>query len=48
MLDERINDRLGIFAIDLREHDVARLTLDECCNLAILAAEQEITFPVTG
>ena len=47
VLDERINDRLRIFAIDLREDDVASLALDQRCNLAILAAERKVTFPVT-
>ena len=48
VLDECIDDRLGILAGDLHQHHVARLTFDEGRNLAAPAAAQQITFPVTG
>src|SRR5262245_38801503 len=47
VLDEGVDDGLGIFAVDLREHDVAGLPFDQGGNLAIVAAKQEVTFPVT-
>jgi hypothetical protein len=39
VLDEGVDDGLGILAVDLREHDVAGLPFDECGNLAIFAAK---------
>ena len=47
VLDEGVDDSLGIFAVDLREHDIAGLTFHEGGNLAIVAAKQKVTFPVT-
>src|SRR5215471_16262301 len=46
VLDERTDDSLGIFAIDLCQHEVARLTLHQRCNLAVLTTEEQIAFPV--
>ena len=48
MVDQRIYDRLGILAVDFDQHDIAGMTFDECCNLTIVAAEKQATFPVTG
>src|SRR2546425_13142413 len=48
MFYEGVDDSVRIFAVDFREHDITRLTFDECCYLAILAAEQKVPFPVTG
>src|SRR5471032_481940 len=48
VLDERIDDRFCVLARNLRKHHVARVTLNQRRDLAVLAAEQQITFPVTG
>jgi hypothetical protein len=47
VLDQRIHDCLSILLADLREHHIARLTFNERRDLAVLAAEQQITFPVS-
>lgn len=47
VLDQRIDDRLGIFAVDLHQHHVACLTFHERRDLAVLAAKQQVAFPVT-
>lgn len=47
MLDQRIDDRLGIFASDFHQHHIARLTFNQGGDLAIRIAEQKIPFPVT-
>lgn len=47
MLDERVDDRLRVFAIELHQHHVARLTLDQGCNLAVAATKDQITFPMS-
>jgi hypothetical protein len=47
-LDQRIDDRFGVFARDLYQHHIAGLPLDQGGNLAVLAAEQKIAFPVAG
>src|SRR5271170_2165213 len=48
MLDQRVDDRLRIFAANLDQHRIAGMALDQSRNLAVLAAEQEVTFPVPG
>ena len=48
LLNQCIDHRLGVFAFDPHEHHVARVTFDQGGDLAVVAAEQEITFPVTG
>lgn len=47
MLDQGIDHRLGVLAVDLGEHHVARVALYERCELAIVATEQQIAFSVT-
>ena len=46
MLDERVNNGLSIFFAHRREHHVARLAFDEGRDLAVLAAKQQVAFPV--
>ena len=46
MLDERVDDRLRVFAIELHQHHVARLTLDQRRDLAVATAKDQITFPM--
>ena len=48
MVDQRVDDRLGILVVDFDQHDVACFPFNECCNQIVLAAEQQVTFPVTG
>lgn len=48
MLDQRVDDRLGILVANLYQHHVARLTFDEGRNLSVSATEQQIPLPVTG
>ena len=47
VLDQRVDDRLGVFAIHLHEHDVTRLAFDQCRDLAVAAAKHQVSFPVT-
>lgn len=47
MLDERVDDRLRVFAIiELHQHHLARLTLDQRCELAVATAKDQIAFPM--
>src|SRR6266576_335813 len=46
MLDQRVDDRLRIFAANLDQHRIAGMALDQGRNLAVLAAEQQVAFPV--
>ncbi len=48
VLDERIDDGLCVFAVDPNQHAVATVTLHQGGDLAVVAAEQQITFPVAG
>ena len=45
MVDQRVDYRLGILDVDFDQHDVACFPFYECCNLTVLAAEQQVTFP---
>ena len=47
MLDQRVNDGLGVFALHPDQHDVTRMTFHQCCNLAVVAADEQVAFPVT-
>lgn len=47
LADLPVDDGLRVFASDLHEHDVARLSLGEGCGLTVAAAEQQIPFPMT-
>lgn len=46
MLDERVYHRLRVFAIQLHEHHVARLTLDQGCDLALATTKDQVAFPM--
>ena len=46
ILDQGIDDRLGVLAVDLHQHHVARLPLHQGRDLAVLAAAQQVPFPV--
>ena len=46
MLDESIDHRLGVFARHPDQHHVTRMTLNECCDLAVVAARYQVAFPV--
>ena len=48
MLDQRIDDRLRIFAANLDQHRIAGMALDQGRNLAVLATAQQVAFPVPG
>src|ERR1700687_3720130 len=48
MLDQGVDDRLRIFAANLDQHRIAGMALDQGRNLAVLAAEQQVAFPVPG
>ena len=47
LLDQCTYHRLGILARHSNEHHVARMSLDQGCDLAVVTAAEEITFPVT-
>ena len=47
MLDERINDGLGVFAGHFDEHHVTRLALNQGRDLAVMATDDQIAFPVS-
>jgi hypothetical protein len=46
LLDQGIDDGLGILAVDLGQQQVARMALEERGDLAVVAAEQQVAFPV--
>jgi len=48
VFDQRVDHGLCVLAADPYEHDVARVTLHERGNLAVMAPHQQITFPVAG
>ena len=48
VLDERIDDRLGVLAADLHQHHVSRLALNQRRDLAVPAAEHQVALPVTS
>mgnify|MGYP001813444290 CR=1 FL=1 len=47
LLDERVDHRLGVLALDPGEQHIAAMTFHQGCDLAVLATEQEITLPMT-
>ena len=47
LFDERVDHRLGIFTFYSGEQHVATMTLNQGCDLTVVAAEYEVTFPVT-
>ena len=47
LLDERIDHRFGVLAYYAHEHEVARLALHQNGDLAVVAAEVQVTFPMT-
>ena len=44
---ERGYDRLGVLPVHLHEHRVARSPLDECRDVAVAYARNQIALPVT-
>jgi len=46
MLDQRVDHRLGIFALYPDQHDVARVTFHQSCDLTVVAADNQVTFPM--
>ena len=46
LLDQRIDDRLGGLILDSDQHHVACMTLHQGGDLAVVATEQQVTFPV--
>ena len=46
VFDQGVGDGPSIFARELDQHQVARLTFDQRGNLAVVAATQLVTFPV--
>jgi len=47
MLDECIDDRLGVFARYPDQHDKPRLELNQGRDLAIITTDDQIAFPVS-
>ena len=47
LLDECVDDRPGVFAGDPDQHHVTCVSLDQGCDLTIIAADDQVTFPVT-
>lgn len=47
MLDKRVDDRLCVFAIELHQHHVARLTFYQRRDLAVATAKDQIAFPMS-
>src|SRR5210317_1999880 len=47
MLDECIDDGLSIFAGYSYQHHVTCMTLNQGCDLTVVAADDQVTFPVT-
>ena len=47
MLDEGIDYRLGVFAGYSDQHHVTRMTFNQGCDLAVVTANDQITFPVS-
>ena len=45
MLDQCVDHRLGVFALDPDQHHVTGMALNEGRDLAVVAAEQQVTFP---
>src|SRR5674476_693119 len=48
MLNQRVDDGLGIFTGSFNQHHIARLAFDEGRNLTVTTAAQQVPFPVTG
>ncbi len=46
MLDERVDDRPGVFAGDSDQHHVTRMAFNQGRDLAVIAADEQVTFPV--
>jgi hypothetical protein len=46
VLDVRVDDSLGVLAVELYQHDVPRLALDQGGNLAVVAAEEQVALPM--
>ena len=46
LLDKRVDLRLGVLALDPDQHHVARVAFHQGGDLAVVAAEQQVTFPV--
>jgi hypothetical protein len=47
IVDQRADDRLSVLGAYFHEHEVPRLSLDERGDLAVVAAEQQVSLPVT-
>jgi len=45
--DERVDHCLGVFALHPSKHHIASLSLYERRDLAIIIAEDQVTFPVS-
>ncbi len=48
LLDQRIDHRLGVLALHPGQHHVAGMAFHQGGDLAVVAAEQEVTLPVAG
>ena len=46
LLDESVDDGLGLPVLDLREHDIARVSFDQRDDEAVLRSAQQIAFPM--
>src|SRR5476651_11523 len=47
MLDERVYNRLRVFALELHQHHVSRLALNQSRDLAACVAKDQVPFPTT-
>src|SRR5215470_15675972 len=48
VLTQGSNHRFRFFAGHLDQHGKARMAFYQCRNVAVLSADQQITFPMTG
>ena len=48
LFDQRSDHTFSVFVGHFDQHDIARLSLDKCRNVAVPGAANEVTFPMTG
>ena len=48
LLDEGVDHRLGILALQANQHHVASVSFHQGRDLTVIAAAQEVALPVTG
>ena len=48
MLNECVDHRFGVFVLNSNQHDVASMPLNQRRDLTIVAADNQVTLPVSG